>query len=71
MKTEKEVKEQIHLLEIGVYKTPLNRYPATIQINAPVALMQVEAKAKLDSLYWVLGEKRPKFKCDEWDKQNR
>lgn len=30
---------------------------ATVQINAPRALMQISAESRLATLYWVLGRK--------------
>jgi hypothetical protein len=30
--------------------------PASVQINAPLALIQVEIQAKIDALMWVLGK---------------
>lgn len=32
---------------------------------APRALMQLTAQTALDELYGVLGEKRPRYKCDD------
>jgi hypothetical protein len=46
----------------------LDCYPATVMINAPRALMQQGATIKLDALYEILGEKRPKYKCDDSSK---
>ncbi len=48
----------------------LDCYPATVDINAPRALLQIAAKAKLEVLYLLLKEKRPTFKCDNFDKVN-
>lgn len=64
MLTEKEIKEKIekttknfqHVLDCG---------PATVQINAPRALMQLSAVSQLNTLYEVLGKQRPKFECDD------
>jgi hypothetical protein len=70
MKTEKEVREDIKNC-IENNKHILNCYPATIEINSPRALMQMSACIQLAVLYDMLGEKRPKFKCDEWDKKNQ
>jgi len=67
MKTEKEIKEEIERITKNYWHV-LDCYPATVQINAPRALMQLEATAVLDALYGVLQKKRPKFKCDEYDK---
>ena len=43
----------------------LNCGLATVDINAPRALMQLTATTKLDMLYMVLQKERPKFKCDD------
>ena len=69
MKTEIEIRikiaqitnDSLHVLDCG---------PATMEVNAPRAIMQITAKTALDELYWILGEKRPKFKCDDFTKQN-
>ena len=38
-----------------------HRYkPALVQINAPLALIQVEIQAKIDALEWVLSDRRKK-----------
>ncbi len=52
------------------YKHILDAYPATVEVNAPRALMQVEAISKLNILYKLLGEKRPKYNCDDFTKVN-
>ena len=64
MKTEKAIKKQIEEVTQS-YKHVLDCKLANIQINAPRALMQLEAIAKLNALYWVIEEKRPRFKYDE------
>lgn len=69
MKTEKEIKEFI-LKVTADNKHVLDCYPATVGINAPRALMQLAATTTLNVLYDILEEKRPKFKCDEFDKVN-
>ena len=64
MKTEKQIrdiiseitKDNLNILDSGL---------ATIDINAGRALMQLQITSSLDKLYWVLGEKRPFFKCDD------
>ncbi len=56
MKNEKEIRQQIADLK-GAYAHVLQGSSVTVQINAPRALMQVEAEAKLRALHWVLGEK--------------
>lgn len=69
MKTEKEVRAEIDKITKNYWHV-LDCYPATIQINAPRALMQESACSLLDGLYKALGEKRPKYKCDNFTKMN-
>lgn len=69
MKTEKEIRKEIKRITEN-YRHVLDCYPATTEVNAPRALMQVEAVSVLDALYGTLEEKRPRFKCDELNKQN-
>ena len=64
MKTENEIRETIKKVT-QLYKHVLDCKLAEIEINAPRALMQLSASTKLDALYWVIGEPRPKFKYDE------
>jgi hypothetical protein len=56
MKTEQEVRELIRKLERD-YEHVLTGTAATLRINAPRALMQIEAEAQIKTLYWILGEK--------------
>jgi len=64
MKTEAEVMQKIgevissntHILDCKL---------ASIDINAPRALMQLQSITALNYLYWFLGKKRPSFKYDE------
>ncbi len=67
MKTEKEIRERISKVTLDNNHI-LSCYPATVSINALKTLMQLAAKTSLDELYWILGEERPKFKCDEFNK---
>lgn len=67
MKTEIEIRKEIEEVVKG-YKHVLTCGPATVFINAPRALMQHFAQTRLDALYWVLGGKRPQFKCDDTSK---
>jgi hypothetical protein len=69
MKSEKEIREKIKKIETD-YAHILNIPPASVDINAPRALMQIQAKAELNALYWVVGEKRPAFACDDFKKLN-
>ncbi len=54
-----KTKEDIMVL-IGQIKQDfehvLKGSPATVQINAPRAIMQIQAVSQLRALYWVLGE---------------
>ena len=69
MKTEKEVRARIKEFT-EAHKDILNCGMATIEINSFRALMQLSATSVLDTLYWVIGEKRPRFKCDDPEKKN-
>lgn len=52
------------------YKHVLDCWPATIDINAPRAILQLTVKERLDILYDILEEKRPCFKCDDFSRVN-
>ena len=67
MKTEQEVRDEIKKVEKS-YNHVLICGPASVQINAPRALMQMAATDRLDALCWVLGAKRPKYTCDDTSK---
>lgn len=54
MKTEKEIKAKIKQVEKD-YAHVLSGSLATIGINAPRALMQLDAEKVLQTLHWVLG----------------
>ncbi len=69
MLTEKEIREEIVRVKSSNVHI-LNLYPATVDINAPRALMQLTAKIKLETLSFVLKEEREKFKCDDFSKAN-
>jgi len=69
MRTEKEVREHIKVVE-KAYKHVLDGSMATIVENALRALMQLTATSKLDSLYWVIGEVRPLYEHEKKDGQN-
>jgi hypothetical protein len=60
MRTEEEIEEKIKEVEAS-YNHVLIGSMATIQINAPRALMQLQAVSILDGLYFSLGKKRPKY----------
>lgn len=53
MKTIGELREQIAKIKSDErFRLP----PATVQVNAPLALLQVDMAAKVGTLRWVLGE---------------
>lgn len=53
MKTKKEIADKIASIKTDErYNYP----PASVQINAPLALIQVGMKAEVKALEWVLGE---------------
>lgn len=70
MKTEDEIREKIKKYYEGS-KHILEQTPKDIQTNGYVALAQCADTSFLEALYWVLGETRPKMKCDEYDKKNK
>jgi hypothetical protein len=60
MKSEKEVRQQIKDIELK-YDYLLKGSMATIENNAPRALMQLSVTSQLEALYWVLGKVRPRY----------
>lgn len=54
MKTQKEIEAKIKEVEIS-YEHVLTGSLATVGINAPRALEQNAAEAKLQALHWTLG----------------
>jgi hypothetical protein len=60
MKSEREIRAKIKEVE-GDYRHVLDGTMATVFENAPRALMQLSATSQLDSLYFVLGVKRPQY----------
>lgn len=55
MKNPEEIRAQIALLHKH-YDHVLHGECSTILINAPRALLQLEAESHLKALHWVLGE---------------
>lgn len=53
MKSEKEIRERLREIE---NTEQIKMKPANIQINAPLALIQIELESKRDILKWVLQE---------------
>lgn len=64
MKSEAEIRDKIKAFE-EAYEHVLSQPLTSIDINAPVALMQVDAVSLLKGLYYVLDEKRPEYRCDK------
>ena len=56
MKTKKEIEAKIDEIESS-YAHVLTGSTATVDINAPRALMQITAETQLQDLYWVIGKK--------------
>jgi len=54
MKTEQEIKATIKKIKQD-YNHVLTGSVATVTINAPRALMQLDAETTLNTLHWVLG----------------
>lgn len=69
MKTEKEIRDHAQKL-IKDNKHVLDCGPATVEVNAARALIQLAVQAELEGLYWALGEERPKFLCDDPTKKD-
>lgn len=67
MKTEQEIRNRIKDIEEN-YRHVLNGRMATVQENAPRALMQLSATSMLDGLYFALGESRPKYEHEKEQK---
>jgi len=58
MRSEQEIKEQIAKIEADSrYQSGL-KHSATIDINAPLALIQLEMEVRLQTLKWILNERR-------------
>jgi len=45
------------------YATVLNQTCTNVIINVPVTLAQIEATFQVTTLYRVLDEERPRFRC--------
>lgn len=54
MLTEKTIINKLKKLELD---DRLKGKPAIVQVNAPLALIQVSLEAKINTLKWVLAEK--------------
>lgn len=64
MKTEKEIRDKIYDVEKG-YGHVLKGSMASIDENAPRALMQLSATSLLEGLYYSLGEKHPVYEHEK------
>jgi hypothetical protein len=57
MRSEEEIKKRIAEIEADSrYKDGL-KHPATVDINAPLALIQLSFETERRALKWVLGKK--------------
>lgn len=54
--TEKQIRARIAEID---YDERYHYPPALVQVNAPLALIQVSMQATASALAWVLGEKPP------------
>ena len=70
MRTEKEIEDKIKEVEKG-YGHVLTGSMATIEENAPRALMQLCATSILDGLYFALGKPRPKYEHEISPEKNK
>ena len=59
MRTPEEIRARIALL---MADERLHYRVATIQINAPLALIQLSMEVEIHSLSWALGEPMPEIK---------
>ena len=64
MRTEKIIKEKIKEIE-NAYAHVLRGEYSTIVENAPRALMQLQATAQLEGLYFALGKTRPSYESEK------
>ena len=64
MKTQNEIEAKIKELEES-YSHVLKGDFAVIDINAPRALMQLDATSKIGTLYWCLGKSRPVYEFEK------
>ena len=64
MKSEKDILDKIKQVEES-YGHVLKGSLATIVENAPRALMQLQASALLDGLYFALDKKRPIYEYEK------
>jgi len=70
MKDKEEIRKEIKEYYEG-RKHIFEQTPKEVMINAYVALEQCSSCSYLDALYWVLGENRPKMRCDDFENKNK
>ncbi|MCK4244938.1 MAG: hypothetical protein KAX20_04870 [Candidatus Omnitrophica bacterium] len=63
MREEKEIRAQIKKITDSNQHI-LDQKAPDFQVNCVVFVMQVDTIAKLDALYFALGEKRPRYEYD-------
>ena len=68
MRTEKEIRQKIEEVE-KANDHVLSGSMATVDVNAPRALMQLSTTSLLDGLYFALGEERPRYEHEEKDRK--
>ena len=56
IRTEKEIREEIRKTILDYHHVLYSGSRATIDINAPRALLQLTGLTKLSTLHWVIGE---------------
>lgn len=55
MKTEAEIRKRIAEIEADCRYQSGQKHPATVDINAPLALIQMGFEAEIKALKWVLA----------------
>ncbi len=58
MRDKKEIEKKISEIEADARYQSGQNHPATVDINAPLALIQVSLETEIKTLRWVLGEKK-------------
>jgi len=64
MKCDVEIREQIKMI-VDFNSPILNREALSFSENSTISTLQLFSIAKLQALYWVLGEQMPAFKCQK------
>ena len=64
MKNERQVNEEIVRIMM-THNVALQEGPAKVPLENYTAVKQIDACARLDMLYWMLDECRPRLACDK------